>query len=178
MTFKKVTQIIWMVLAVLFLAIMALRVYEESSFISSSADGTWLKFNKISGKLRFFDLGDRYEWRAIDKKAVEAAKVARQASSVKDLSPLLSPLGKVLEKYFSYFVLTFKWMIPAGFVLDAPQSTSLPPLPPGFVLEKEQPSSPKMTFEEFYFKEKARVQKELEEAKKQEAKKGKDIRER
>jgi len=125
MTFKKVTQIIWMVLTVLFLAILAYRAYEESIIIHVSAEDIPIRINKVSGKLEAFDLKYNFEWLVIDKQTVAAAKAARQ----------------------------------------------VPALPPGFVLEKEQPSSPKMTFEEFYFKEKAKVQKELEEAKKREAKK-------
>jgi len=57
MEFKKVSQIIWMILAALFIAALFLRVYTEAIYIKGY-EKSCLKINKITGRVYGLDWGE------------------------------------------------------------------------------------------------------------------------
>lgn len=70
MGFKKVSQLIWMVLVFLFIAVLFLHVYSESIKIEKASGApAYIKFNKLTGKVYFIRMTKSrpvYKWRSIE----------------------------------------------------------------------------------------------------------------
>jgi len=57
MNFKKMSQLIWMLLAFFFIVVLFLHVYSESVYIVKlSSDYAWyIKFNKLTNQIDYAD---------------------------------------------------------------------------------------------------------------------------
>lgn len=69
MDFKKVTAVIWIILAFLFIAVLFLHVYSESIYIDKrdlSDSSIYWKINKLTGRIYYVAPPKQNEWRRVD----------------------------------------------------------------------------------------------------------------
>jgi hypothetical protein len=70
MDFKKMSQLIWMVLAFLFIVVLFLHVYSKSIYIDQyegSNPDCYIKFNKLTNQIRVYIPGKNYKWVLIER---------------------------------------------------------------------------------------------------------------
>ena len=67
MTFKKVMQIIWTMLAVVFLALMYFRIQTDNTHMYRDKN-TWTKVNKMTGSIKVLRMSQPRSWYVVDEK--------------------------------------------------------------------------------------------------------------